>query len=186
MLTFNQKKQQSHYLLHHPIQNIRDMSLLSLTYQKPPWREFPVVYRPKWWYEPPQLSETAVFLPGFKIRYQYIQTTFQNYFVTLDETEKVRFAKECLLQVAQMLSNMTYYVHGDLTIENIMISVSEANKYHFYIMDRCVFDREKHCDLRTLYISISELCKDHNIFFDAFTNNYFFDPVLFIKHIESI
>lgn len=180
MFTLNQKKRLN-YLSHNSIQNIRDMSLLSLAYGKPQCIDFPVVYRPLWWCKPRQ----TIFLPGSKIQYQHIQTSFLEHFVTLDDTKKIHFAKECLLQVAKMLDNMAYYVHGDLTIQNIMISVSEANRYQFYIMDKCEFERRKYCDLRTLYMSIVELFKEP-IFFNAFSSMDVFDPVLFIRHIKSI
>jgi hypothetical protein len=187
MLTSNQSKRLN-YLSVHPIQNIRDMSLLSLAFQKTQWRGFPVVYRPLWWVKPQIKPRTAIFVPGSEILYQHVQTSFLEHFLTLDATKKIQFVKECFLQVAKMLSNMTYYVHGDLTIENIMTSTNDGNKYQFYIIDRCVFfDRKKYCDLRTLYISILELFeKPFPIFFNAFTNIYLFDPVLFIRHIESI
>lgn len=187
MLTLYQKKRLN-YLSQNPIQNIRDMSLLSLAYAKPQWREIPIMFRPLWWHEPIQKPKTAIFLPGLKIEYEYIRTSFLKHFSTLEETKKIQFVKECLLQVAKMLSNMTYYVHGDLTITNIMISTTGDNKYQFYIIDRCEFlDRKKYCDLRTLYISILELFEEpFPIFFNAFTNIYLFDPVLFIKHIETI
>tara|TARA_B110000285_G_scaffold66551_1_gene76441 strand:- start:13038 stop:13598 length:561 start_codon:yes stop_codon:yes gene_type:complete len=186
MLTFNQKKRLN-YLSDHPIQNIRDMSLLSLAYKTTPFKGFPVVYRPLWWPEPRQQLKSAIFWHGSKIQYQHIQSTFLKYFATLDGTGKIQFVKECLLQVAKMLSNMTYYVHGDLTIENIMMSTVDGHKYQFYILDRCVVDRKKYCDLRTLYISILELFEEpFPIFFNAFTNIYSFEPVLLIRHIESI
>ena len=191
MLTLYQKKRLN-YLSQNPIQNIRDMSLLSLAFQKPYWRRFPIIYRPTWWSEPAWWSEpqkktkTAIFLPGSKIQYQYIQTSFLKHFLILDAVKKIQFVKECLLQVAKILSNMTYYVHGDLIIENIMIS-TDGNKYQFYIIDRCVFDRKKYCDLRTLYISILELFEEpFPIFFENFKILDFFDPVLFIRLIESI
>jgi len=190
MLTQTQKKR-LHYLSHNSIENIRDMSLLSLAFHAPQWRGFPVIYRPSWWHESftfiPPPPPSAIFLPGLMIQYKCIRTSFLEHFNILDETKKIKFVKECLLQVATMLSNMTYYVHGDLTIEKIMISVSEANKYQFYITDRCVFDRKKYCDLRTLYISILELFEEpFPNFLNTFTNIYLFDPVLFIRHIETI
>ena len=186
MFTLNQKKRLN-YLSYHSIENIRDMSLLSLLYQKPPCRAFPVIYRPLWWPEPLQIPKTAIFLHGSNIQYQHIQTSFLTHFLTLDVIKKIHFVKECLLQVAKMLSNMTYYVHGDLTMENIMVSTTDGNKYQFYIIDKCVFDRKKDCDLQTLYISILELFEEpFPIFFNAFTNIYLFDPVLFIRHMESI
>jgi len=127
MLTFNQNKRLN-YLSCHSIENIRDMSLLSLVYEKPPCRAFPVIYRPSWWSKPLQIPKTVIFLPGSNIQYQPIQTSFLTHFLTLDVIKKIHFVKECLLQVAKMLSNMTYYVHGDLTIENIMISTTDDNK----------------------------------------------------------
>ena len=185
MFTLNQKKRLN-YLSQHHIQNIRDMSLLSLAFQKPYWRRFPIIYRPAWWSEPQKKTKTAIFLPGSKIQYQYIQTSFLKHFLILDAVKKIQFVKECLLQVAKMLSNMTYYVHGDLIIENIMIS-TDGNKYQFYIIDRCVFARKKYGDLRTLYISILELFEEpFPIFFENFKILYFVDPDLFIRHIESI
>ena len=183
MLTLNQKKR----LAHNSIGNIHDMSLLSLMYQKPTYRGFPIVYRPSWWYKSlkPTIPKTAIFLPGMKIQYDHVQTSFVKYFVTLNATKKIDFVKECLVQVAKMLSNMDYYVHGDLTIENIMVSY--RHRYQFYITDRCIFERKKYCDLRTLYISIMELFEEPiPPFFNIFTNIVVFDPVLFLKHTESI
>lgn len=144
--------------------------------------------RPSWWsvtYIPPP-SISAIFVPGLMIQHKCIQTSFLEHFNMLEDSKKIPFVKECLLQVAKLLANMDYYVHGDLTVQNIMISYT-LNRYQFYIIDRCVFDRTNYCDLRTLYISILDLFTEpFPIFFDAFTNIYLFDPILFIRHIETI
>lgn len=186
MLTLNQKIRLD-YLAKNSIENIRDISLLSLAYQKPQFRAFPTVYIPPWsyplfWKQKP----LAIFLPGIPIQYKHVQTSFLKHFMTLDEKKKIHFIRACLLQVAKMLSNMDYYVHGDLTVANIMISLI-GDEYQFYITDKCIFNRKKSLDLRTLYISILELYEEpFPNFFATFKDIDIFDPILFIKHIESI
>jgi len=187
MLTLNQKIRLN-YLTNNSIENIRDISLLSLACPKPQFRAFPIVYIPFsplfWRLQKP--TKIAIFLPGIPIQYKHVQTSFLKHFMTLDKKKKIHFVRACLLQVAKMLSNMDYYVHGDLTVANIMISLV-GDEYQFYITDKCIFNRKKYLDLRTLYISILELYEEpFPNFFPTFKDIDVFDPIVFIKHIESI
>lgn len=179
MLTLSQQKRLE-YIANYSIENIRDLSLLSLAYQKPSW--CPVFYKPQW----TPVSKTAIYLPDVPIVYRDVNLSFVRRFNTLAFKERADFARQCLVQIAEMLRKMDYYVHGDLTVENIMCQ-SLAGQYHFYVIDRCNFIRRQHCDLRTLYLSIMELFDEpFPQMFNTFTSVYMFKPTNFIKHMESI
>lgn len=179
MLTRSQQKRLE-YVANYSIENIRDLSLLSLAYQKPAWR--PVFYKPLW----TPVLKTAIYIPDLSIVYRDANLPFVQCFNTLAPPERAYFARQCLTQIAELLSKMDYYVHGDLTVENIMCQPLSGH-YQFYVIDRCNFTRPQYCDLRTLYVSIMELFDEpFPKMFDTFTSVYMFEPVNFIKRMNTI
>ena len=179
MLTPSQQKRLE-YVANYSIENIRDLSLLSLANQKPSWR--PVFYKPQW----SPLLNTAIYFPDLSIIYRDVNLPFVQCFNALARPERADFAQQCLTQIAEMLSKMDYYVHGDLTVENIMCQPLSGH-YQFYVIDRCNFTRPQYCDLRTLYVSIMELFDEpFPKMFDTFTSVYMFEPINFIKRMNTI
>ena len=188
MFSYGQK-QRLQYISDNYIESIHDLSLLSLAYPKP-FQSFPVIYRPSWWHESIRLYgpdiTTAIYLPGLSVVHHYVGCTFLEQFSCLTDYRRVVFARDCLVQVAKLLSRLDYYVHGDLTVANIRCRCV-SGRYEFYVIDRCVFKRPQMCDLRMLYLSIMELFESpFPMLFDTFINVEMFDPNTFMKHMESI
>ena len=170
------------YVANYSIENIRDLSLLSLVYQKPAWHRRPVFYKPLW----TPVLKTAIYFPDLPVVYRDVNLPFVQYFNALARSERPDFARQCLTQIAELLGKMDYYVHGDLTVENIMCQQLSGH-YQFYVIDRCNFTRRQYCDLRTLYLSIMELFDEPlPKMFDTFTSVYMFEPVNFIKRMKTI